>query len=118
MDFLLAFVIASLIGAGAVAAVILWASNHSAATAITRHFKASEYILEHHQPPPEWLQPAWHRRLIGKSQPPTKAALLARLDALIRFFENSGFYENEWTREQLLSQLAAEREHWQDSLRL
>ncbi len=42
--------------------------------------------------------------------------MMARLDELIQFFEHSAFFEDEWTRQQLLAQLDEERRNWEVSL--
>ena len=78
------------------------------------HFKASEYILETGKPPPDWLSaPIW-RRLQGKAFSSTsEVALLARLDELIRFFEHCSFYEDDFARDEYLSQLERVRQAWQ-----
>ena len=114
MDLLAAFIVASLIGAGMVAWVIIWTTNRASASAVTVHFKASEYILETGKPPPEWLAlPLW-KRLLGKaSKSAGDGRALARLDELIRFFEHCSFYEDEFVREQHLSQLEGVRRAWQ-----
>lgn len=113
MDLLAVFVVASVIGAGMVAWVIIWTANRATASAITRHFKASEHILETGKPPPDWLAtPIW-RRLRGKAfRSTSEAAVLARLDELIRFFEGCSFYEDDFAREQHLSQLERVRQTW------
>ncbi len=113
MGLLAAFIVASLIGAGMIAWVIFWASNRSSAAAITQYFKASEHILDTGLPPPDWLvAPAW-KRLLGKAEEKaSQARLLARLDELIRFFEHCSFYEDEFAREQHLSQLEDLRQSW------
>ena len=119
MDFLLAFTLFAIIAAAIIATVIVRSTRYAAAAAITRHFKAAEYILAHHQPPPSWQALPWRKRLF--SQPPrqnTPADMLARLDELIQFFEHSPFFEDEWTRQQLLTQLAQERQNWGKSLPL
>lgn len=119
MDFLLFFVLASLAGAALVAGVIVWTTNRAAHSAITRYFKASEFILERHRPPPEWAMPApggWLRarsvRSLGKND------TMARLDDLIEFFETCSFFEDEFAREQLLLQLREEREDWRSKLQI
>lgn len=116
MDLLLAFILASIIAAVLVARVIIWSSHRASSAAITRYFKAAEYILEHHQPPPEWYAVPRRKRLLGQSsRQVTDADIMAALDDLIRFFEHSTFFEDEWTRQQLLDQLNKERENWQVS---
>ena len=113
MDLLAAFIVASVIGAGMVAWVIIWTTNRATASAITRHFKASEYILETGKPPPNWLKASLWKRLLGKSS--TSAGdgrVLVRLDALIRYFEHCSFYEDEYAREQHLSQLERVKKNW------
>ncbi|MCY3573642.1 MAG: hypothetical protein OXG92_02750 [Chloroflexi bacterium] len=98
MDLLALFALASALGAAVVAGVIVWTSARAANSAITRHFKASEHILETGEPPPNWLT--------QRKDP------LANLDELIHFFESCRFFEDEFAREQLLAQLADVREDW------
>ena len=98
MDLLALFIVAAVLGALAVAGVIVWVTNRAADTAITRHFKASEHILDKGEPPPSW----------GKQ----RKDLLANLDELLEFYETCGFFEDEYAREQLLAQLAEVREDW------
>lgn len=113
MDLLGFFIIASAIGAGLVVWVIVWTTSRASESAITRYFKASEYILDTGNPPPEWYAvPIW-KRLPGAA--PAKASeerILTRLDELIRFFEGCSFYEDEFAREQHLSQLEGVRQAW------
>ena len=119
MDFLLVFTLFAIIAAALVAFVMIRSTRRAAAAAISRHFKAAEYILEHHQPPPTWQTPPWRKRLFSPSpRQNTNADKLARLDELIRFFEHSPFFEDEWTRQQLLTQLGQERQNWEVSLPL
>ena len=119
MDLLFAFALFAIIAAALVAFVMIRSTRRTAAAAITRHFKAAEYILEHHQPPPAWQTVPWRKRLFSQSpRQNTHADLLARLDELIRFFEHSPFFEDEWTRQQLLTQLDQERQNWEFSLPL
>ena len=114
MDLLGLFLAASVIGAGLVAWVIIWTTNRASESAITRHFKASERILETGQPPPGWLNGGWRQRLPGASATANgEERALKRLDELIRFFENCSFYEDDFAREQHLSQLERLREAWQ-----
>ena len=114
MGLLAVFIVASVIGAAMVAWVIIWATNRAASSAVTRHFKASEYILETGKPPPEWLAaPVW-KRLLGKASASSgNFGALEQLDEMIRFFEHCRFYEDEFAREQHLSQLGAVRREWQ-----
>ena len=118
MDFLLAFILFAIIAAALVAFVMIRSTRRAAAAAISRHFKAAEYILAHHQPPPTWQTPLWRKRLFSQSPRQNTADMLARLDELIRFFEHSPFFEDEWTRQQLLTQLDQERQNWEVSLPL
>ena len=119
MDYLLFFVLASLAGAALVAFVIVWSTNRASHGAITSYFKASEFILEHHRPPPEWIRTTpggWLKaRLI---RPVNKRDAMTRLDELIDFFEKCSFFEDESAREQLLIKLREEREDWQRKLQL
>lgn len=98
MDLLVLFALASILGAAGVAGVIVWATNRAAGSAITRHFKASEHILDTGEPPANWRK--------QRKDP------LASLDELIEFFETCRFFEDEFAREQLLAQLAKVREDW------
>lgn len=113
MDLLLLFILAAIAGTAAVGGVILWSTQRAASAAITSYFKASEYILDTREPPPEWLAKP-KRRLMTRTERShdSKADLLGRLDDLIRFFEGCQFFEDAWTREQMLAQLAAIREDW------
>ena len=114
MSFIAVFLVASIIGAAMVAWVIVWATNRAASSAVTRHFKASEYILETGNPPPEWLAaPVWKRLLGNPFASARSLGALARLDEMIRFFEQCSFYEDEFAREQHLAQLEAIRRKWQ-----
>ena len=113
MDLLALFVVASLVGGGMVAWVAIWTINRASNAAITRHFKASEYILETGKPPPGWLRTSAWKRLLGVL--PLSDAdepVMARLDELIRFFEHCSFYDDEFAREQHLSQLEGVRRAW------
>ncbi|MCY4539013.1 MAG: hypothetical protein OXE52_12405 [Chloroflexi bacterium] len=119
MDFLLVFVFASLGGAALVAFVIVRSTDRAAHKAITSYFKASEFILEHHRPPPEWIMTTPGGWLRARSiRPVNKPDVMARLDDLIDFFENCNFFEDEFAREQLLLQLRAEREDWGSKLQI
>lgn len=114
MDLLAFFIVASLIGGGLVAWVAIWTTKRASNAAITRHFKASEYILETGEPPPEWQRaPVWKRLLGILAFSAREETALARLDELIQFFEHCSFYEDDFAREQHLSQLEAVRQAWQ-----
>ena len=116
MDLLAVFALASLLGAFMIVRVILWTTNRAAETAVTRYFKASEHILETGEPPPEWLAPPLRRRIFSAAPAAaTDDDVLERLNDLFRFFEQCSFFEDEWAREQMLSQLTAIRERWMKS---
>ena len=113
MSLLALFMVASLLGAALLAWVIIWTTSRASHSAITRHFKASEYILETGEPPPDWLAgPRW-KRLLGRL-PFSDAddSTSARLDELIQFFEHCSFYEDEFARKEHLSQLERVRRAW------
>lgn len=113
MDLLAAFIVASIIGAGMVAWVVVWTTNRASESAITRYFKASEHILETGEPPPDWLAAPLWKRLLGKpSGTATEAPALERLEELIRFFEHCSFYEDEFARKEHLAQLERLRQAW------
>ena len=111
MDLLLAFGLAAIIGASAIAVVIVWSTQRAAGAAITKYFQASEYILETGKPPPEWLKQTRRFPLPIRSTV-TPAQLIAKLDELTRFFQHCRFFEDEWTRAQMLAQLEAVRQDW------
>ena len=116
MDVLFIFIVASVLGALVIARVIIWSTDRASAAAITSYFKASEYILETGQPPPDWCGvPMWKRVFERGAVKPTWKDQLDRLDDLIRYFEHCSFFEDDWTREQLLSQLADVRDAWERS---
>lgn len=119
MDILLYFFLLSLGGAGLVAWVIIRSTDRASHRAVTSYFKASEFILEHHRPPPEWVLTAPGGWLRARSvRPVGKDDILAKLDELIAYFEQCSFFEDEFAREQLLLQLRAERADWQSKLEL
>lgn len=116
MDLLAIFALASLIGAFMLVRVILWTTNRAAESAVTQYFKASEHILETGEPPPEWLIPPVRKRLFSAAPATvTPDEILERFNDLLRFFEQCSFFEDEWAREQLLSQLQAVRAKWTTS---
>ncbi len=118
MDLLLLFILAALAGAAAVAGVIVWSTQRAASSAITRYFKASEHILETGEPPPDWLANPRPKRLFRSARANvTHVELMARFDDLVRFFKHCRFFEDEWTRQQMLAQLATIRENWQQRAR-
>ena len=119
MDVLALVILASLVGVLLIGRVIISTTDRAAEGAITRYFKASEHILKTGQPPPDWYEISLWRRLIGRAAVPvSQDEIMARLDELIRFFEGCRFFEDEWTREQLLSQLADVRDTWQNRVTL
>lgn len=116
MDLLAFFIVATVIGAGLVAWVVVWTTSRASESAITRYFKASEYILDTGDPPPEWYAvPIWKRLLGAAPATASQERILIRLDELIRFFEDCSFYEDEFAREQHLTQLEGIRQAWRQS---
>ena len=111
MDLLLAFGLAAIVGAAAIAVVIVWSTQRAAGLAITTRFQAGEYILDTGDPPPRWLKRRRRFPLPTRSAS-APAELIAKLDDLIRFFQHCRFFEDEWAREQTLAQLAAIRQDW------
>lgn len=117
MELLVGFTCLSILSVALIVKVMLLVTDKSAAGAITQHFQAAEYILEHHQPPPAWSNPSSGLSLFKffqKSQPSdhNNSTLLERLDHLIRFFEHSQFFQTEDARTALLDQLNNERTNW------
>ena len=106
MNILFTFLIAVALGVSLIVAVMLWVTNKAGHSAITQYFKAAEYIVEHHQPPPEWL----------KDGALNKARLMQRMDDLILFFEHSTFFEDEHARSTLLDKLNKERDAWESDV--
>ncbi len=72
---------------------------------VTNHFRAAEYILEHHQAPKTWMRP---------TKAPDKPQLLSQMDKLITYFEACPLFEDEDSRTLLLTELRAEREGWKE----
>ena len=93
--------------------MILWLTDKTSHAAITSYFKAAEYILEHHQPPPVWSKQKVS--LLRKSSPTNtpKERILKRMDDLILFFEHCQFFQDETAREELLKKLNDERLNWE-----
>jgi hypothetical protein len=81
-----------------------WFGEKLTARLVTDHFRAAEYVLEHHQAPEAWL---------SSLQRDAKARLLTRLDKLIVFFETCPYFEDEDSRTDLLGQLRIERQQWE-----
>ncbi len=108
MDVLLGFICLSIVCTVLIVRIMLWVTDKSAAGAITQHFQAAEYILEHHQPPPTWRK----SQSKSKRSADTHADMIERLDKLIMFFEHSRFFQTEDARTALLEQLTAERANW------
>lgn len=118
----------SLIG---VAYFAFWLLNRSAGAALTNQFRDAEFIVNQHHAPPAWTRPrrgfVWLMQSApgllkrGRHRPdaaaddassPEKTRILKRMDELIRFFEESPFFEEEETRTLLLKELEAERTAW------
>ncbi len=117
MDILLGFTCLSILSVALIVKVMLWVTDKSAAGAITQHFQAAEYILEHHQPPPAWSNPSSRLSLLRFLQKPqssghNSSTMLERLDQLILFFEHCRFFQTEEARTALLEQLNDERKSW------
>lgn len=108
MNILLIFIIAVVIGMALVVGTLLWVTDKAGHSAITSYFKAAEYIIEHHQPPPKWMEKASTNR----------EDILKRMDDLILFFEHSTFFEDENARSVLLEKLNQERADWEENLHL
>ena len=109
MAFIIVFFVTALAGATLLAWVIIWSTNRAAHGAITRHFQDSEFILDHGEPPAEWRTLRWGRQA-------SKRDLLTRLDKLLRFYENSAFFDGEEARDELLRQLRDVRDDWRMNL--
>jgi len=85
--------------------------------ALTDQFRAAEAIVNGGIPD-KWVvhinrRLAWRRvtRLFGRDVPGTKLAL-AEIDKLLRFYQNSAFYENAEARGLLLTELWETRGRW------
>ena len=85
--------------------------------ALTDRFRAAETIVDG-RIPDQWVAQinrriAWESRLpLFRRGVSRTELLLAKIDKLYRFYENSPFYENAETRELLLTQLRETRGHW------
>ena len=85
--------------------------------ALTDQFRAAETIVNGHVPDKWVLQIKW--RIAWESRLPffrrgvsRTELLLAEIDKLYRFYEDSPFYENAETRELLLTELRETRGRW------
>lgn len=117
MEFLIGFIVLAILCTAFIARLMLWVTNKSAAGAITQHFRAAEYILEHHQPPPMWNKPSRPSATLSrhgklKLSESGENHLLERLDKLIVFFEHCPFFQTEEARVAMLLQLNDERISW------
>ena len=117
MEILLGFTCLSILSVALIVKVMLWVTDKSATGAITQHFQAAEYILEHHQPPPAWSKTNPSFSILRFSQKPQSPrqkgnTMLERLDQLILFFEHCRFFQTEDARTALLDQLNNERTNW------
>jgi hypothetical protein len=85
--------------------------------ALTDQFRAAETIVDG-RIPDQWVlqinrRIAWGNRLpLFRRDVSGTELLLAKIDKLYRFYENSPFYENAETRELLLTELRETRERW------
>jgi hypothetical protein len=85
--------------------------------ALTDQFRAAETIVDG-RIPDQWVvqinrRIAWENRLpLFRRDVSGTELLLAKIDKLYRFYENSPFYENAETRELLLTELRETRERW------
>ena len=84
---------------------------------LTDKFRAAEAIVDG-RVPAQWVvqinrRMAWGglMRLFGRDVSGTQLAL-AKIDRLVRFYENSPFYENAEARELLLTELRETRGRW------
>lgn len=117
MELLIGFTCLSILSVALIVKVMLWVTDKSASGAITQHFQAAEYILEHHQPPPAWSKTNPSFSLL-KLHPASKTSdynanpMVDRLDQLILFFEHCRFFQTEDARTALLEQLNDERMSW------
>lgn len=110
---LLLYILLTALGLFVIARGMTWYLERITFNAITRHFRAAEYILAHHKAPPDWRKSSpifW----IGLGAPARrrKERLIARLDALISYFETSPLVKDEETRSVLLERLRDERIQW------
>ena len=124
MGLLLGFTVVAIICTGLLAKMILWLTDKTGHAAITSYFQAAEYILNHHHAPPHWTKRQFNvlqqplatlrsRKNDSDTQMDTRQMILQRLDDLIVYFEHCTFFEDERARDELLKQLTAERENWQ-----
>ena len=107
------WIVAFIILAILVTKYMRWVTN----VALSDYFRDAETIIEGGIPD-KWVVQIDHRlafnRLtsIFQREPSGTELALVRIDKLLRFFENSRFFENEEARELLLGQLHETRERW------
>jgi|GEM_PF-5383425 hypothetical protein len=107
------WIVAFIILAILVTKYMRWVTN----VALSDYFRDAETIIEGGIPD-KWVVQI-DRRLafnrltsIFQREPSGTELALVRIDKLLRFFENSRFFENEEARELLLGQLHETRERW------
>jgi hypothetical protein len=102
-------------------AIVVWLvtvyTRQVATAALTDPFRAGEAIVEG-RIPAKWVAQIERRqalrgalRLIGRDVS-AKELILAKIDKLYRFFENSPFFENDSVRELMLTELRETRARW------
>ena len=102
-------------------AMVVWLvtvyTRQVASAALTDPFRAGEEIVEG-RVPAKWVAQIERRqalrgvlRLIGRDFS-AKELILAKIDKLYRFYENSPFFENDSVRELMLTELRETRARW------
>ena len=114
------FVLSVLLVVAGVAIVVCLVTVYTrqvASAALTDPFRAGEAIIEG-RVPAKWVAQIERRqalrgalRLIGRDVS-AKELILAKIDKLYRFFENSPFFENDSVRELMLTELRETRARW------
>lgn len=113
----MSLIVFALFAAAAFAIIVGFVTMYArrvADAALTDQFRAAETIIDG-RIPDQWATQIDRRlafpRFLRRDVTGTQLAL-DKIDKLVRFYENSPFYENAETRELLLAQLRETREHW------
>ena len=90
---------------------------------IGHQFAEAEYLVQNRRPPPSWTKPRNSLQSLmphgtgesEKARRKTKLRIHDKLDRMIRYFENSPYFDSEETRAVFLQELRQIQERWNRS---